>query len=275
MWRLTCLLLCPIACGGLLSAQERARLVILADMGNEPDEMQQMAHMLVCSNAFDLEGLIAVTGKFLHPDRDDEYKRKVHPEHFLELIDAYEEVLPNLPPPRAALAGAAILAIYHQVRPAGLRDRRCRRGKNQRRCAAPARRPRQGRRPSDLGRRQRGFEHAGTSALRAQDDALRCGAARGRRQASGLRKRRARQCRGMDCQRVSDDPLDPQQLSDLRLRWTRRTIRRRRRRARPTPVETLRVLGGRAAHMAGPNMFRTVMALSAKYSQTVGSTTDG
>ena len=41
------------------------RLIILADMGNEPDEEQQMVHMLMYSNEFDIEGLIAVTGKYL------------------------------------------------------------------------------------------------------------------------------------------------------------------------------------------------------------------
>ena len=43
-------------------AGEKHRLIILADMGNEPDEMQQMIHMITCSNEFDIEGLIAVTG---------------------------------------------------------------------------------------------------------------------------------------------------------------------------------------------------------------------
>ena len=89
-WALA-VLLCP----GVHS-QAKTRLVILADMGNEPDEMQQMAHMLVCSNSFELEGLIAVTGKFLHPGRESPRKRKTQPELFLELIDAYEQVLPTL-----------------------------------------------------------------------------------------------------------------------------------------------------------------------------------
>ena len=84
-------LLCPAVYG-----QAKARLVILADLGNEPDEMHQMAHMLVCSNPFELEGLIAVTGKFLHPGRENPRKRKTQPELFLELIGAYEQVLPNL-----------------------------------------------------------------------------------------------------------------------------------------------------------------------------------
>ena len=38
----------------------KSRLIVMADMGNEPDEEQQMAHLLVCSNEFDVEGLIAV-----------------------------------------------------------------------------------------------------------------------------------------------------------------------------------------------------------------------
>ena len=43
-------------------SSERHRLIILADMGNEPDEEQQMVHMIMCSNEFDLDALISVTG---------------------------------------------------------------------------------------------------------------------------------------------------------------------------------------------------------------------
>ena len=50
--------------GSTVFATDRTRLIILADMGNEPDEVQQMAQMLACSNEFDLEGLIAVIGIF-------------------------------------------------------------------------------------------------------------------------------------------------------------------------------------------------------------------
>ena len=62
--------------GAKAPGQDRTRLIILADMGNEPDEMQQMTHMLVCSNSFDLEGLIPGTGKFQHPGRENPRKRK-------------------------------------------------------------------------------------------------------------------------------------------------------------------------------------------------------
>jgi hypothetical protein len=66
----------------------KARLIILADTGNEPDEEQQMVHMLMCSNRFDLDGLIAVTGAYL--------RTKPQPELFHRLLDGYAEVLDNL-----------------------------------------------------------------------------------------------------------------------------------------------------------------------------------
>ena len=81
-----------------INAQEdlRTRLFILANMGCEPDEMQQMVHMVVCSNEFDPEGLIAVTGKYIHPGMKNEYHRVTHPELFTEIIEAYAEVYENI-----------------------------------------------------------------------------------------------------------------------------------------------------------------------------------
>ncbi len=75
---------------------EKTRLVILADMGNEPDEVQQMMHMLMYCNEFDLEGLIAVTGKYLQPASKDPYRRVLHPELFHHLIEGYSKVYKNL-----------------------------------------------------------------------------------------------------------------------------------------------------------------------------------
>ena len=84
------------ASGQASTPQTRARLIIMADMGNEPDEEQQMAHMLVCSNMFDVEGLVAVTGKYLRPEGANPYRRAPHPELFIKLIDAYAQVVDNL-----------------------------------------------------------------------------------------------------------------------------------------------------------------------------------
>jgi hypothetical protein len=65
-------------------------------MGNEPDEMQQMVHMTMCSNEFEPEGLIAVTGKYIRPGLKEVYRRVTHPELFTEIIDAYSKVYDNL-----------------------------------------------------------------------------------------------------------------------------------------------------------------------------------
>jgi len=69
----------------------------MADMGNEPDEEQQMAHMLICSNTFDVEGLISVTGKYLRPEDANPYRQVTHPELFIKLINAYAQVVARCP----------------------------------------------------------------------------------------------------------------------------------------------------------------------------------
>ncbi len=89
------LLLVPIPPATAAPA-DRPRLIVLADMGNEPDEDQQILHLLMCSNEVDLEGLLAVTGKHLRPDHKEEFKRRLYPELFHRLIDGYVPVYPNL-----------------------------------------------------------------------------------------------------------------------------------------------------------------------------------
>ncbi|MEL7160358.1 MAG: nucleoside hydrolase-like domain-containing protein, partial [Bacteroidota bacterium] len=71
---------------------DNQRLIVLADMGNETDEEQQLVHLLLSCNEFDLEGLIAVTGKYLRPESKNEYKQKLHPELFLKVINGYKNV---------------------------------------------------------------------------------------------------------------------------------------------------------------------------------------
>jgi hypothetical protein len=79
-----------------ISQTSKCRLIILADMGNEPDEEQQMAHMLMYSNEFDLEGLIAVSGKFLHSEHRLPERQSLYPQLFIKLINGYEKVYENL-----------------------------------------------------------------------------------------------------------------------------------------------------------------------------------
>ena len=80
----------------LTSLSDKPRLIVLADMGNEPDEEQQMLHLLMYSDRIDIEGLIAVSGLHMHPGQMHAYRRKIHPELFERLVYGYEKVYHNL-----------------------------------------------------------------------------------------------------------------------------------------------------------------------------------
>jgi hypothetical protein len=88
-------LLCPFNLNAAEPETMQSRLIVMADMGNEPDEVQQMAHLLIYANRVDIEGLIACSGKYLHADRKDG-RTKTHPELLHELVDAYAKVVENL-----------------------------------------------------------------------------------------------------------------------------------------------------------------------------------
>lgn len=80
----------------LFAQESRQRLIVLADMGNEPDEEQQMLHLLMYANEIEIEGLLAVSGIWHRPESKLPHKRVLHPELFHKLIDGYEKVRPNL-----------------------------------------------------------------------------------------------------------------------------------------------------------------------------------
>ena len=66
----------------------RPRVVVISDIGNEPDDQMSMVRFLIYSNEFDVEALIAATSTW--------QKTVIHPETMHKLIDAYGEVRPNL-----------------------------------------------------------------------------------------------------------------------------------------------------------------------------------
>ena len=99
-------------------AAMRHRLIVMADMGNEPDEEQQMAHLLMYANRIEIEGLIACSGKYLHSARTDG-RVNVHPELFHRLIDGYADVVDNLAKHESGWPSAAKL---HSVVKAGTSD---------------------------------------------------------------------------------------------------------------------------------------------------------
>lgn len=68
--------------------QQKTRIIVLTDIGNEPDDSQSLVRFLVYSNQFDVEGLVATTSTWL---RD-----KVNPQMIEARLDAYAQALPNL-----------------------------------------------------------------------------------------------------------------------------------------------------------------------------------
>src|SRR4029079_245580 len=66
----------------------RPRLLVLTDIANEPDDQMSMVRLLVYSNQYDIEGLVATTSTWMrHAGRPDVIR---------SVIDAYEQVQPNL-----------------------------------------------------------------------------------------------------------------------------------------------------------------------------------
>jgi len=66
----------------------KPRVVVLSDMGNEPDDQMSFVRLLLYSNELDLEALIATTSTW--------QKTKVQPETMRKIVAAYGEVRANL-----------------------------------------------------------------------------------------------------------------------------------------------------------------------------------
>ncbi|HEY2470397.1 MAG TPA: nucleoside hydrolase-like domain-containing protein [Terracidiphilus sp.] len=66
----------------------KPRVIVISDIGNEPDDQMSFVRLLMYSNEFDIEAMIATTSTW--------QKTKTHPETMRDLIDAYGQVRPNL-----------------------------------------------------------------------------------------------------------------------------------------------------------------------------------
>lgn len=88
-----------LAAAGLLAAQAlppthiddftgHPRVIVISDIGNEPDDQMSLVRLLLYSNELDIEGMIATTSTW--------QKTATHPETMRMLIQAYGQVRPNL-----------------------------------------------------------------------------------------------------------------------------------------------------------------------------------
>ena len=78
----------PVPAPAGLDESQRVRLVVLTDIGNEPDDSQSLVRLLTYSNEIDIEAIVATTSASL-PDA-------VHPEMIAKALSAYAQALPNL-----------------------------------------------------------------------------------------------------------------------------------------------------------------------------------
>ena len=76
------------ACFAVQAQEQKHRLFVLTDIGNEPDDTQSMIRLLLYSNVIDIEGLAASTSTHM--------KHNVNPQILNQLITAYGKVRPNL-----------------------------------------------------------------------------------------------------------------------------------------------------------------------------------
>jgi hypothetical protein len=67
---------------------EKARIIVLTDIANEPDDQMSLVRLLVYANEFDIEGLVATTSTWM---RD-----AVRPDVIRQVLGAYAQVQPNL-----------------------------------------------------------------------------------------------------------------------------------------------------------------------------------
>lgn len=71
-----------------LPIEQKARLIVLTDMENEPDDKQSLVRLLLYSNEIDIEGIVATTSVHM--------RRELHPESIRFVIGQYGKVQPNL-----------------------------------------------------------------------------------------------------------------------------------------------------------------------------------
>ena len=71
-----------------ITAIQKNRVIILTDIGADPDDSESMVRLLLYSNEIDIEGLIATTSCW--------QKTTNHPEYIKNIIQAYGKVQPNL-----------------------------------------------------------------------------------------------------------------------------------------------------------------------------------
>lgn len=89
----------------------KPQLVVLTDIGNEPDDQMSLVRLLMYSNDIDIRAIVATTSTW------QRNKRQVHMVH--DIIDAYGKVLPNLSQHATGWPEASALSDIVSIGPEG------------------------------------------------------------------------------------------------------------------------------------------------------------
>jgi 5S rRNA maturation endonuclease (ribonuclease M5) len=87
----------------LAQANQKNRVIILTDIGADPDDTQSLIRLLLYSNVIDIKGLIATTSVW--------QKTRVNPESIKNIVQAYGKVQPNLNKHEAGFPDAETLLM--------------------------------------------------------------------------------------------------------------------------------------------------------------------
>lgn len=85
------LVICSLLSAPLMlraEAAPKSRVIVLTDMGADPDDEQSLVRLLLYANQLDLEGIVATTSCW--------QQNRIRPDFINRIIDAYEKVQPNL-----------------------------------------------------------------------------------------------------------------------------------------------------------------------------------
>lgn len=69
-------------------SEGRHRVIVLTDMGADPDDEQSLVRLLLYANQIDIEGIVATTSCW--------QQNRIRPDFIHTILDAYEKVQPNL-----------------------------------------------------------------------------------------------------------------------------------------------------------------------------------
>jgi hypothetical protein len=72
----------------VVASDDRSRIFVLTDISNEPDDQESLVRLLAHADLYNVEGLVATTSWWLNNTR--------YPDHILDVIDGYADVVDNL-----------------------------------------------------------------------------------------------------------------------------------------------------------------------------------